>query len=78
MQNTKTKKVKMRLVGLDSNAFAIMGAFIREAKKQGWTHEESKAVIDEATSSDYTHLLATILKNVRDPDRYNEEDDDNE
>jgi hypothetical protein len=76
MQNTKTKKVKMRLVGLDSNAFAIMGAFIREAKKQGWTHEESKAVIDEATSSDYTHLLATILQNIVDPD--NEENDDNE
>jgi hypothetical protein len=78
MQNTKTKKVKMRLVGLDGNVFAIMGAFNREARKQGWTHEEIQVVIDEATSSDYTHLLATILKNVRDPDRYNEEDDDNE
>ena len=66
----------MRLVGLDGNVFAIMGAFNREARKQGWTHEEIQVVIDKATSSDYTHLLATILQNVVDPD--NEENDDNE
>lgn len=61
---TTNKKVKMQLVGLDSNAYAIMAAFIRAARKQGWTHEESKAVIDEATSSDYNHLLATIANHV--------------
>ena len=62
--NLTNKKVKMQLVGLDSNAYAIMAAFIRAARKQGWTHEESKAVIDEATSSDYNHLLATIANHV--------------
>jgi hypothetical protein len=72
--NLTNKKVKMELVGLDTNAYAIMAAFIRAARKQGWTHEESKAVIDEATSSDYTHLLATILKNVVDPDDDDEDD----
>jgi hypothetical protein len=66
--NLTNKKVKMELVGLDSNAYAIIAAFIRAARKQGWTHEESKAVIDEATSSDYNHLLATIVCHTESPD----------
>jgi hypothetical protein len=77
MQNTKTKKVKMELVGLDGNAFSLMAAFIRAAKAQGWTQEESKAVIDEATSSDYKHLVATIASNVSiDPDDWDDDDED--
>jgi len=66
--NLTNKKVKMELVGLDTNAYAIMAAFIRAARKQGWTHEESKMVIDEATSSDYNHLLATIVYHTESPD----------
>jgi len=58
------KKVKMQLVGLDSNAYAVMGAFRKNARKQGWTPEEIKVVIDEAMSGDYDHLLATIMDNV--------------
>lgn len=54
----------MQLVGLDSNAFAVMGAFRKNAHKQGWTPEEIKAVLDEAMNGDYDHLLATIMDNV--------------
>ena len=66
--NLTNKKVKMQLVGIDGNAFAILGAFNRAALKQKWTHEEVKTVIDEATSSDYNHLLATIAYHVQSPD----------
>lgn len=62
------KKVKMQLVGLDGNAFSIMGAFQRNARKQGWTADEIKAVFDEAMSGDYNHLLATIMDNVDEED----------
>ena len=56
------KKVKLRLLGLDGNAFAIMGAFQKQAKKEGWTAMEIKAVMDEAKSGDYSHLLGTIME----------------
>ena len=58
------KKVKMQLIGLDGNAFSVLGAFSRNARKQGWTPEEIKAVTSEAMSGDYDHLLSTIMDNV--------------
>ena len=61
-------KVKMKLVGLDGNAFSILGAFQKEARKQGWDSSSIKSVIDEATSGDYDHLLRTIISNVEETD----------
>ena len=65
---TKAKKVKMELVGIDGNAFSVMGAFQSKARRQGWTKEEIDAVLKEAMSGDYDHLQATIMDNVEDPD----------
>ena len=56
----------MQLVGIDGNAFVVMGAFSRNARQQGWTKDEIQAVLDEAKSGDYDHLLATIMDNVED------------
>jgi hypothetical protein len=61
------KKVKLQLVGLDGNAFSILGAFNAAARRQGWTKEEIDAVTKEAMSKDYTHLLATIANNCKNP-----------
>jgi hypothetical protein len=61
------KKVKLQLVGLDSNAFSILGAFSSAARRQGWSKEEINAVTKEAMSKDYDHLLATIADNCKDP-----------
>ena len=55
------KKVSLTLVGLDSNAYAIMAAFNRQARTEGWAPEEIKAVLDEARKGDYDHLLSTIM-----------------
>lgn len=57
------KKVKLELVGLDGNAFVLMGTFQREARRQGWNQEEIKTVIDDCMTSDYNHLLATLVAN---------------
>jgi len=78
MQNTKSKKVKMQLVGLDGNAFVIMGTWRSNALRQGWSQEEVRAVLDEAQSGDYDHLLATIAMNTTEPDapKYWDEEDD--
>ena len=40
------KKVKLELVGLDGNAYSVMGAFKNAARRQGWTPEEIKTVSD--------------------------------
>jgi len=75
MQNTKSK-VKMQLVGLDGNAFVIMGTWRSNALRQGWSQEEVRAVLKEAQSGDYDHLLATIAMNTTEPDDWDDEDED--
>jgi hypothetical protein len=54
------KKVKLKLVGLAGNAFSLMGAFSKAARKDNWTKEETDLVLNEAMSNDYDHLLATL------------------
>ena len=56
------KKVKLDLVGLDGNAYAVMGAFKKQAKKEKWSQEEIEAVLTEAKSGDYNHLLVIIME----------------
>jgi len=56
------KKVKLNLVGLDGNAFMLIGAFMRQAQKEKWTSDEVKAVTDECMAGDYDHLLFTLLQ----------------
>ena len=53
-------KVKLDLVGQDGNAYNLLGRFKVEARRQGWTLEEVSRVIEDATSEDYDHLLATL------------------
>lgn len=66
------KKVNLNLVGINGNAFSILGAFQKQARKEGWTQEEINLVLDEAKSSDYDHLIRTIVDHCEDFD----EDDD--
>ena len=61
-ENLPKKKVKLKLVGLDSNAFSLMGAFSQRARKEKWTKEEIDLVLSECRSGDYDHLLATLLE----------------
>jgi hypothetical protein len=56
------KKVDLQLEGQDGNAFAIMGAFTRQAQREGWDKAEIDEVIEEAMSGDYNHLLQTFMK----------------
>jgi len=66
------KKITLRLVGLDGNAFSLMGAFSKQARREGWSKDEIKQVIDDAMSGDYDHLLGVISDHCVDPD---DEDD---
>jgi hypothetical protein len=66
--NPATKKITLNLVGLDSNAFAIMGAFRAQARQENWTNDEIEAVLKEATTGNYEHLLATISDRCQSPE----------
>ena len=55
-------KPKLKLVGEDGNAFFIMGRATKAARKAGWTKEQTDAIMNEAMSDDYNHLLRTMMK----------------
>lgn len=58
------KKVKLTLVGLDGNAFNLLGAFSRAARRQGWNAEEISKVLETAKAGDYDHLLRTLIEHT--------------
>lgn len=59
---TETKKVTCRLVGVDGNAFSLMGAWRRAAQQQGWSEADISEVIGDAQSGDYNHLLLVLSR----------------
>lgn len=68
MSKTKQKtprQISLTLVGLDGNAYAIMGAFQRQARREGWDQKEIEAVLREARSGDYDHLLSVIMRHCK-------------
>ena len=54
------KKIKLELVGLDGNAFSLLGAFQKQARKEGWAKEEIDKVLTKAMSGDYNNLVAVL------------------
>lgn len=46
----------------DGNAFSILAAASRAARRAGWNQERIDKVLAEAKSGDYDHLLQTIMK----------------
>jgi hypothetical protein len=55
--------VRVKLVGEDGNAFAIMGA-VRGALERGGYRELASQYIEEATMGDYNHLLRVSMDYV--------------
>lgn len=55
----------MSLVGVDGNAFAIMGEFKRKAKEQGWSSEDIEKVLTRAKSGNYSNLIITITAHIQ-------------
>ena len=58
------KFVKGSLVGLDGNAFALMGHFKRLAVRQGWTTEEWQTVTNKCMGGDYDTLIQTLMAHM--------------
>lgn len=55
--------IHVKLVGEDGNAFAIL-ARVRSALRRGGRADLVEPFTKEATSGNYTHLLATVMEYV--------------
>jgi len=54
--------VRLKLLGEDGNAFAILSRATRAMRRAGIAREEIEAYQDEATSADYDGLLRVTMK----------------
>ena len=59
-----SKPVKLNLLKCDGNAFFMMGAFSKAARKAKWTQVDIDKVLKECMAGDYDHLLQTLLRNT--------------
>lgn len=73
MATTTKKKVRLTLAGLDGNAFVLLGAFRRQAKREGWSEAEIDGVMTDAKSGNYDHLLEVLVDHCEDADDDSEE-----
>ena len=49
---------------LDGNAHAILRAFYKQAKREGWPDEDINFVLEKAKSGTYDQLLQTLMSYV--------------
>ena len=57
---TPAQYANFDLIGQDGNAFFLVGGWRKQARRDGWSSEDIDKVVDEATSGDYNHLVATL------------------
>jgi hypothetical protein len=55
-----------------------LGAFSRQARKEGWTEEEIDVVLNDARSGAYNHLLTVLVAHCEDVDEDGDFDEDEE
>lgn len=60
----KYPNIKVKLTGLDGNAFVLMGAVRSAMKKAKVPEADIKQFLDDATSGDYSHLLGVCADTV--------------
>lgn len=59
-------KIKYSLVGIDGNAFAIMGYTTKCMKRENKSKSEINNYMNKATSSNYDHLVSVSLDIIDD------------
>jgi len=58
----KFPNIKVKLVGEDGNAFAILGRVQRAMRTNGVSREVTNQYMEEATHGDYNNLLSVTAK----------------
>lgn len=59
---TKPHAGSESLVGVNGNAYAIMGHVRKVLERAGASYAYTEAYVEEATSGDYDHLLAVSMR----------------
>jgi hypothetical protein len=62
MTAPKYPDVRVKLVGGDGNAFAVIGSVVRAMRTAKLPDDEIKRFQSEAMSGDYEHLLQTCMQ----------------
>ena len=55
------RTINLDLTTIGDNAYLLLGAFNRQARREGWTKKEIDAVRSEAKSGDFEKLLTTLM-----------------
>ena len=63
MKRKLTKKEKYSLVGVNGNAFSIMG-YVRESFRKEGLKDKIKEYTQKATAKDYNHLIVVSLEYI--------------
>lgn len=63
MKRKFTKKEKYSLVGVNGNAFSIMG-YVRESLRKEGLKDKIKEYTQKATAKDYNHLIVVSLEYI--------------
>lgn len=58
----KYPEIKVKLVGTDGNAFAILGKVKKALRRGDVPAEDREAFLKEAMGGNYDHLLQTCMK----------------
>jgi hypothetical protein len=60
--DVKFPNIKVKLVGDNGNAFAILGIVTYALKRAGVDKEERDLFVAEASAGDYDHAIQTCMK----------------
>lgn len=58
----KYPEITVQLVGMDGNAFSILGRVHKALIRGGVSEVETSLFMKEATSGDYDNLLQTVMR----------------
>lgn len=55
---------KYNLVGIDGNAYNVMGYVTQAMRREHFTQKDIDAYLDDAMSEDYSHLVAVSVEMI--------------
>ena len=60
-ETKKTVNLSLASLRVTDDSWSLIGVFTKQAIKEGWAANEIDDVVNEAMSSDFSHLLTTLI-----------------
>ena len=60
-ETKKTVNLSLASLNVTTGVPSLITAFTDQARKEGWTSREIMDVVNDAVSSDFSHLLTTLI-----------------